>query len=71
MISFIASLLKPLLNFLAVWAAGRSAGQNAAKIVEYNHYVETSKRIDTVESVSDAHVAAEWLRLRAKRERDL
>jgi hypothetical protein len=71
MIGLISSLLKPLLNFLAVWAAGRSAGQQAAKIEEYNRYVETSKRIDAVEPIPDPDAAAEWLRRRAERQRNL
>jgi hypothetical protein len=71
MSSFITSLLKPLLYSLAMWLAGRSAGRQAAKIEEYGRYVETSKRIDAVEPVPDPDAAAEWLRRRAQRQRDL
>jgi hypothetical protein len=71
MIALITSLLKPLLNFLALWGAGRSAGQQAAKIKEYDGYVKTSKRIDAVEPVPDPDAAAEWLRQRSKQHGNL
>ena len=71
MIRLISLLLKPLLNFLAVWAAGRSAGQQAAKIEEYERYVKTSKKIDAIKPVSDPDAAGEWLRQRAQQQRDL
>jgi len=66
MTSLLASLLKPLLTLLAAWFGGKAAGRQAAKIEELEAYAETSKRIDEVGPVPDAHAAAEWLRNRAK-----
>jgi hypothetical protein len=69
--NLIISLLKPVLYYLAMWLARRSAGRQAAKIEEHGRYVETSKRIDAVESMPNPDAAAEWLRRRAQRKRDL
>jgi len=66
MTSLLASLVKPLLVLLAAWFGGKKAGRDAAKIEELQAYAETSKRIDAVGPVPDAHAAAEWLRNRAK-----
>lgn len=67
MSAFLASLLKPLLTLLAAWFGGKAAGRQAAKIEELQSYADTSKRIDEVGAVPDAHAAGEWLRNRAKR----
>ena len=66
MSSFLASLLKPLLVLLAAWSSGKKAGKDAAKIEELQSYVDTTKRMDAVGNMSDAHAAGEWLRNRAK-----
>jgi hypothetical protein len=66
MTSLLASLLKPLLTLLAAWFGGKAAGRQAAKIEELQSYADTSKRIDAVGPVPDAHAAGEWLRNRAK-----
>jgi hypothetical protein len=71
MSSLIASLLKPILTLFAAWFAGKSAGKAAAKIEELKGYAETSKRINSVGPVPDPDAAAEWLRRRAERQRDL
>jgi len=71
MSAFLATLLKPLLTLLAAWFGGKAAGRNAAKVEELKDYVEISKRIDKVEPVPDPDAAAEWLRQRSKRQRDL
>ena len=71
MSSFIASLLKPLLTLLAAWFGGKSAGRIAVRTEELKNYVKISKEIDAVSPVSDPHAAAEWLRRRAERQRDL
>jgi hypothetical protein len=71
MSSFIASLFKPLLTFLATWLAGKSAGAAASKIEELKDYAEVAKRIDRFEHMPDPDAAAEWLRRRAERQRDL
>lgn len=68
MIAFLASLLRPVAVLLAAWVGGKKAGRDAAKIEELKAYADTSKRIDAVGPVPDA---AEWLRRRAKRKRDL
>lgn len=67
MTSLLASLLKPLLVMLAAWFGGKKAGRDAAKIEELQAYADTSKRIDEVGPVPDAHAAGEWLRRRAER----
>jgi len=67
MTSLLASLLKPLLVMLAAWFGGKKAGRDAAKIQELKAYADTSKRIDKVGPVPDAHAAGEWLRRRAER----
>jgi hypothetical protein len=66
MSAFLASLLKPLLTLLTAWFGGKAAGRQAAKIEELQSYADTSKRIDEVGPVPDAHAAGEWLRNRAK-----
>jgi hypothetical protein len=71
MSSLIASLLKPILTLFAAWFTGKSAGKSAAKIEELKGYAETSKRINSVGPVPDPDAAAEWLRRRAERQRDL
>jgi hypothetical protein len=62
----IAYLLKSIVTLLAAWSAGRVSGLKEAKIKELKGYAETSKKIDSVESMSDPDAAAEWLRQRAK-----
>lgn len=66
MSAFLASLLRPLLTLLAAWFGGKAAGRQAAKIEELQSYVDTTKRMDAVGNMSDAHAAGEWLRNRAK-----
>jgi hypothetical protein len=66
MTSLLASLLKPLLTLLAAWFGGKAAGRQAAKIEELQSYVETSQKINSVEPISDADAAADFLRNRAK-----
>ena len=67
MSAFLASLLRPLLTLLAAWFGGKAAGRQAAKIEELQSYVDTTKRMDAVGHMSDAHAAGEWLRNRAQR----
>jgi hypothetical protein len=59
----LVKLVAGILTTAASWFAGRSAGQNSAKIEKLKSYAETSKKIDAVGPVSDA---AEWLRNRSK-----
>lgn len=71
MTALLAALLKPVLTLLAAWFGGNKAGRDVAKIKELQGYVETSKKINSVEPISDADAAADFLRQRAKRKRDL
>lgn len=50
---------------------GRSAEAEAEHERELNEYVETRKRMDTVDSGSDADASRAWLRARQQSERDL
>jgi hypothetical protein len=71
MTALLAALLKPVLTLLAAWFSGNKAGRDAAKVEELEAYVQTSKKINGVKSVSDPDAAAEWLRQRAKQRGDL
>jgi hypothetical protein len=71
MTALLAALLKPVLTLLAAWFGGNKAGRDAAKVKELEAYVETSQKINSVEPISDADAAADFLRQRAKRKRDL
>ena len=50
---------------------GRSSEAAAERERELNEYVETRKRMDTVDSGSDADASRAWLRARQQSERDL
>ena len=70
MIQFWTALVKLITAILSVmsgWFAGRAAGLKTAKIEELQSYADTSKRMDAVGNMSDAHAAGEWLRQRAQR----
>jgi len=70
MIQFWTALVKLITAILSVmsgWFAGRAAGLKTAKIEELQSYVDTTKRMDAVGHMSDAHAAGEWLRNRAQR----
>ena len=69
--ALLASLLKPVLVLLAAWFSGKKAGIDAAKIQELDSYAETSKRMDKVDPMPEHQGAAEWLRRRAERDRNL
>jgi len=71
MTALLAALLKPVLTLLAAWLGGNKAGRDASKVKELEAYVETSQKINSVEPISDPDAAAEWLRQRAQRQRDL
>jgi hypothetical protein len=70
MTALLAALLKPLADLLAAWFGGKAAGRDAAKIEELQSYADTSKKIDEVKPMPDPD-AIEWLRQRAKRQRNL
>jgi hypothetical protein len=71
MTALLSALLKPVLTLLAVWFGRKAAARNAARVKELKSYVETSQKINSVEPISDADAAADFLRQRAKRKRDL
>lgn len=50
---------------------GRSSEAAAEHERELNEYVETRKRMDTVDSGSDGDASRAWLRARQQSERDL
>ena len=50
---------------------GRSSEAAAERERELNEYVETRKRMDTVDSGSDGDASRAWLRARQQSERDL
>lgn len=50
---------------------GRSAEAEAEHERELNEYVETRRRMDAVDSGSDADASRAWLRAREQSERDL
>jgi hypothetical protein len=66
MSAFLASLLKPVLVLLAAWFGGKKAGRDAAKIEELQAYAETSQKINSIQPISSADAAADFLRDRAK-----
>ena len=71
MTALLSALLKPVLTLLAVWFGRKAAARNAARVKELQGYVETSQNINSVEPISDPDAAADFLRQRAKRKRDL
>jgi hypothetical protein len=71
MTALLAALLKPVLTLLTAWFGGNKAGRDAAKIKELQGYVQTSQKINSVEPISDPDAAADFLRQRAQRQRDL
>ena len=71
MMAFLASLLKPVAVLLASWFGGKKAGRDAAKIEELKAYADTSRKINSVQPMSDPDAAGEWLRQRAKQRGDL
>ena len=71
MIAFLASLLKPIMASLATWLAEKHAGRQTAKIEGLQNYVEISKRINSVDAMSDPDAAGEWLRNRSKQRSNL
>ena len=50
----------------ASWFGGKRKAQTNAKIREVNEYVETRKRLDTIEPTSDPAAAREWLQRRGE-----
>ena len=55
----------------AAYFRGRSSEAAAERERELNEYVETRKRMDSVDSGSDADASRAWLRARQQSERDL
>ena len=55
----------------AAYFRGRSSEAAAEHERELNEYVETRKRMDTVDSGSDGDASRAWLRARQQSERDL
>lgn len=55
----------------AAYFRGRSAEAAAEHERELNEYVESRKRMDAVDSGSDADASRAWLRARQQSERDL
>jgi hypothetical protein len=69
MSALLAALLKPLeavLRLVAIWFWGRAAGRSEATKQELEAYVDTSKRLDSVEPIAGSDDALKWLRERAK-----
>ena len=55
----------------AAYFRGRSSEAAAERERELNEYVETRKRMDSVDSGSDADASRAWLRARQQSERDM
>ncbi len=55
----------------AAYLRGKSDEAEAEHERELNEYVETRKRMDTVDSGSDADASRAWLRARQQSERNL
>ena len=55
----------------AAYFRGRSSEAAAERERELNEYVETRKRMDSVDSGSDPDASRAWLRARQQSERDL
>lgn len=55
-----------IVALLSIWFGGKKAGKNAAKAEELNEYIETRKRMDTVDH-DTADSSREWLRSRGER----
>ncbi len=55
----------------AAYLRGKSDEAEAEHERELNEYVETRKRMDTVDSGSDGDASRAWLRARQQSERDL
>jgi len=69
MSALLAALLRSLLAVLrlvAIWFWGRAAGRNEATKQEFEAYVDTSKRLNSVEPISGSDDALKWLRNRSK-----
>jgi hypothetical protein len=55
-----------MLRLVAIWFWGRAAGRSEATKQELEAYVDTSKRLNSVEPISGSDDALKWLRDRAK-----
>jgi hypothetical protein len=65
-LSALLRLLEAVLRLVAIWFWGRAAGRSEATKQELEAYVDTSKRLNSVEPISGSDDALKWLRDRAK-----